>query len=150
MILGLPVIISGEGIRVWSSGHISKNTEITKDGPYSLSRNPLYVGNFLLGVGFVVMAAIIWMVPVFLLLFAGLYHHTIRNEEDYLAKKFPEDWADYMESVPRYIPVLNWPEYSSGKFSWSLVKKHRETNNWVAITIIIGLLVLKGLLIGSI
>ena len=41
----------GEALRTWSSGTLVKNEVLTTEGPYALCRNPLYVGNFLIGFG---------------------------------------------------------------------------------------------------
>jgi len=143
MVSGLPVIILGEAIRVWASGHIEKNVILTAVGPYSLSRNPLYVGNFFLGAGFMVAAGSFWLFLVYLVLFRGLYSRTIRNEEEFLSGKFPEEWEEYASCVPRYISLTGMSNYKHGIFRWHLVVQHRELNNWFGIGIAYLLLVGK-------
>ncbi len=137
---GIPFILIGETIRFWSSGIITKNTRLTREGPYSLSRNPLYVGNFFLGLGFVCAAGIWWILPVYLLLFWQLYKHTIQNEEEFLRERFPNEWALYYREVHRFFPLTRWPDYRSGTFDWSLVMKHREQRNILVILIIYAIL----------
>jgi len=145
--ISIPIILLGEGVRVWASGNIVKNSRLSVEGPYSLSRNPLYVGNFFLGLGFVVAAWRWWLIPAYLFIFFGLYRHTIANEESFLEDRFKEQWRSYERSVPRYIPLLRWPEYSPGKFQWALVRKHRESNNWIVIVAVFGIFWAKSFLL---
>ena len=49
--IGFFFIVFGMSFRAWSAGYISKNRELATKGPYELTRNPLYFGNFLLGMG---------------------------------------------------------------------------------------------------
>ena len=51
--IGAVVACSGTAVRLWASGHIKKNKVLANDGPYQYVRHPLYVGNILLGCGFV-------------------------------------------------------------------------------------------------
>jgi protein-S-isoprenylcysteine O-methyltransferase Ste14 len=124
----VPIVV-GESIRIWSSGHIHKNQVLTVTGPYSLSRNPLYVGSFILGFGFMVAMGVLWLAVTFLLFYASVYWFTIRWEEDKLAKTFPDECENYFRDVPRFLPFLNLPVYRRGEFSWSQVTKYKELQN---------------------
>ena len=91
IVLGLPFLFLGEAIRLFSSGYIQKNSVLTQEGPYSLSRNPLYLGNFFLGFGFVVMAFQWYLIGLYLVLFYFIYEATIKEEEK---KPFCSVWLD--------------------------------------------------------
>jgi len=43
LLLGLPLAVLGESLRIWASGHIEKTKTLATGGPYAHSRNPLYV-----------------------------------------------------------------------------------------------------------
>ena len=58
--IGLPLGIPGLMIRAWSSGLIRKNKALAQDGPYSMVRNPLYLGSFVAGCGVAVMGGNPW------------------------------------------------------------------------------------------
>lgn len=142
--MGLPVILLGEAIRIYASGYIHKGKEITMDGPYSLTRNPLYLGNFFLGLGFSIAAGNIFFPIIFIILFFFIYHATIEQEEAYLLERFGEAYAKYRASTPRFFPKLNsLKNKGSRPFSWHLVKKHREYNTWLGTILGVLLLLLK-------
>ena len=67
--LGGLVAVLGVMLRGWAAGFIRKDRELTTSGPYAHTRNPLYLGSFLIGLG-VVLAAGRWEL---LLLFAVVY-----------------------------------------------------------------------------
>jgi protein-S-isoprenylcysteine O-methyltransferase Ste14 len=148
LIAGAIPILIGQSIRIWSSGHIHKNQILTVTGPYSLSRNPLYVGSFILGTGFMIGMGVIWLTVVFLLFYSSIYWFTIKWEEEKLGKKFADDWIQYRRAVPRFLPFFRIPHFSPGEFSWSQVTKHKEIQNASVVLAVYGILWGKALLMG--
>lgn len=147
---GTAPILIGQSIRIWSSGHIHKNQILTVTGPYSLSRNPLYVGSFILGAGFMMAMGVILLAIVFLVFYVTVYWFTIRWEEEKLAGEFPDAWEAYKGSVPRFIPFFSMPVYRSGEFNWSQVTKHKELLNASVVAAVYVLLWGKALLTGNV
>jgi hypothetical protein len=140
LILSIPIIMSGEAIRIWSSGYIHKNRLLTTTGPYSISRNPLYVGSFLMGVGFMISMAVVWMMVLFFVFFLSVYWFTVRWEEDVLRGKFPGDWERYSSEVPRFISLASLAGYVPGEFSWAQVFRNRELWNASVVLAVYALL----------
>jgi len=106
---GLAFSVAGLLVRGWAAGHIRKDEELATGGPYAHTRNPLYLGSFLIGVGVTVAGA----QPVFLALFAvfflGVYSAQSRVEADYLAERYGEAYATYADGVPLLLPrPLPW------------------------------------------
>ena len=64
-------------------------------GPFSLVRNPLYVGNILLWVGFAVSARLLWLAPLVALLLALEYHAIVRWEERLLESRLGDAYRMY-------------------------------------------------------
>ena len=141
--LGFPIIILGELIRTWSSGCIRKNKALAIDGPYAYTRNPLYLGSFIIGLGFVVMSHSVWVLWVFLVSFGIIYWGVIRSEEEALVRTFGSEFRSYVETVPRFIPRFNREPYGAGSFDWWLVRRHREYQAWLGIAGCVGILVVK-------
>lgn len=146
ILFGFPIVALGEAIRVWSSGHIGKDEWLTVDGPYSLSRNPLYLGNFFLGLGISAMGRSPALLALFLVGFYFIYKPTIASEEKKLAQKFGKDYLDYCERVPRFFPSPRRWSVVWGRFDWRRVLGHREHHTWLGIASILLLLFLRATL----
>lgn len=91
-------------VRSWAAGTLNKSRELTTTGPYSMSRNPLYLGSFVMMFGFCILCRD-WPTLVFV---AGpltlLYFVQVEFEEVRLSKMFPQQWPDYYKSTPRLFP----------------------------------------------
>src|ERR1700739_3555472 len=103
--LGLVVIVPGLLIRAAASGHVQKNEALATSGPYAYTRNPLYLGSLLIGVGFAIAARSWWIGGVLVLMFFAIYLPVIRDEEAFLRQKFPE-FEEYARRVPRMLPRI--------------------------------------------
>ena len=126
--MGAAVALAGLLIRGWASGHIMKNDRLATSGAYAYTRNPLYFGSFLIGMGFA-LAAHWGFVLVVALFFAFIYVPTMQRERANIAQRFPEAYADYCANVPQFVPRLTpWNQTGgqSGGFSRALYLKHGE------------------------
>ncbi|MGC2638324.1 MAG: isoprenylcysteine carboxylmethyltransferase family protein [Acidobacteriaceae bacterium] len=126
----LILVMPGLWLRGYASGYVKKNTELTTTGPYAHTRNPLYLGSILIGLGFAVASRSVWVFVALVALFGAIYWPVIRSEEAYLRSVFPAFEA-YAVRVPRLIPRIvrgAEPALGQGKFSWTLYLKHREYN----------------------
>jgi len=105
------VAFVGLGFRAWSTGYLRKNQQLTTSGPYARVRNPLYLGNFLIGLGFVIASGQFLLGAVCALLFAGSYARLMREEEAVLARMFGRDYWNYRATVPMFLPRFS-PAYT--------------------------------------
>jgi protein-S-isoprenylcysteine O-methyltransferase Ste14 len=130
LMLGAIVVVPGLLIRALASGHVRKNEALATSGPYAYTRNPLYLGSLLMGVGFCVAARSWWVGVALVVMFCAIYLPVIRDEEAFLRRTFPE-FEGYARRVPRMLPRLTVPSAGSegpAGFSWDLYLKHREYN----------------------
>jgi protein-S-isoprenylcysteine O-methyltransferase Ste14 len=144
--LGGILIIPGLLIRALASGHVHKNEALATTGPYAYTRNPLYLGSLLIGIGFAVASRSWWVGVVLVLMFFVIYLPVIQSEEAFLRATFPE-FEDYARRVPRMFPRVT-PLHSSAnepvnKFSMDLYLKHREYNALLGTLALIALLLVK-------
>ena len=142
--LGAVLIVPGLLIRALASGHISKNEALATSGPYAYTRNPLYLGSLLIGMGFAVAARSWWVGVVLLVMFFAIYLPVIRGEEKFLRETFPE-FDEYARTVPRMLPRI-FPasaERDGGRFSMDLYLKHREYNAALGAIAMMAALVVK-------
>jgi protein-S-isoprenylcysteine O-methyltransferase Ste14 len=140
LMLGLPIAIAGAVLRGLAAGVIRKDSVLTTSGPYALTRNPLYLGSFLLGVGFAVMSGSWIAAAVIILPSLFIYPHVIRREEEHLSRLFPGVFAEYCSRVPRFLPRLR---ASTLSFSLSQYVANREYNTALGFVLIVVILILK-------
>ena len=127
--LGMVLVVPGLLIRALASGHVRKNEALAMSGPYAYTRNPLYLGSVLIGIGFAIAARSWWIGGLLVLMFVAIYVPVIRGEEKFLREKFPE-FEEYTRRVPRLLPRVVPVRVGSerGSFSLALYMKHREWN----------------------
>jgi protein-S-isoprenylcysteine O-methyltransferase Ste14 len=151
--LGAILILPGLLIRASASGHVRKNEALATSGPYGYTRNPLYLGSLLMGVGFAVAARSWWVGVVLVAMFLAIYLPVIRDEEAFLRQKFPE-FDEYARRVPRMLPKI-FPRIApasreaepSDGFSFDLYLKHREYNALLGVLAMAGALIVKMMLV---
>jgi protein-S-isoprenylcysteine O-methyltransferase Ste14 len=110
--IGLVLVALGEWVRlagVAAAGtttrrRSSRVERLVTYGMFAWVRNPLYVGNFLAWMGFVVASGVLWFLPVAIALFAIEYTLIVRFEEGLLESHFGRDYLEYKRCVPRWVP----------------------------------------------
>lgn len=116
IILGTTIVLVGELIRIWSAGYLGGSGRarriggefLVTQGPYSYTRNPLYLGNLLLSVGLLISfwAFMPYLMLILLGLFCFQYYSIIKAEEEVLQKKFGKEYISYKSSVSVFFPKL--------------------------------------------
>lgn len=142
VLFGTLFIVPGLMIRALASGHVEKNQRLAMNGPYAYTRNPLYLGSFVIASGFALAARSLWVAAMLIVMFLAIYMPVIRAEEAFLAQHFPE-FAEYARRVPRLAPNPTPPGKQRWEFSWDLYKKHREYNATLGSAAILAALVVK-------
>jgi protein-S-isoprenylcysteine O-methyltransferase Ste14 len=138
--LGLPLVLLGEALRLWASGHIEKTKALATGGPYAHTRNPLYVGSLLIAAGVAVAGASWWVALAAAVYFLAFYPSVIREEADFLAKKFGEEYTLWAAEVPLFLPRVAPGGKRSSRFDWARVRQNREWRTAVAVPALAGLL----------
>jgi len=103
---GIMLIMVGIFGRLWSILYIGgrKSAEVVSVGPYSVTRNPLYLFSSVAAVGAGAQTGSLWVALAFGVLCALAFHVVIRREEGYLAGKLGATYRDYLARVPRFLP----------------------------------------------
>ena len=138
---GTVLVLIGAGLRVLSAGYIEKDEVLSLRGPYAHVRNPLYVGSFVMYLGFCFASGRPLIVVAYLPFFFCIYFATIFREEAFLTTKFGDRFAEYVRRVPRFLPRPT-PAYKGGRgvFAWSQVWANREYEGLIAAIVILSLL----------
>lgn len=109
-VLGFSIVLKGTLWRMAARGHkkiySGLGGQLVTTGPYAVVRNPMYLGSFLMGVGFVLMLWPWWSLPLFVWLFYLRFNRQIVKEESHLAAVFGGEFAIYCQKTPRIFPSL--------------------------------------------
>ena len=110
-------------------GQVAETLNTT--GMYSLLRNPLYLGNFLIWLGLSLFIKVWWCSVIVILCFILFYERIIFAEEAFLRERFGASFTDWTASTPAIIPHFkNW-RAPSLPFSWKSALT-REYSSWFA------------------
>jgi protein-S-isoprenylcysteine O-methyltransferase Ste14 len=136
----LLVIATGILIRLWASGYIHKDREVTIAGPYHAVRHPLYLGNFITGLGFALFINVWQLVVLYIPTFLIIYYKKMKLEEEYLLNKFGEQYQEYQRTTGMFIPDVTKLFYKGNcKFSWRCYFHNNEHLNLLGSISIIAL-----------
>ncbi len=142
---GAILSVIGLFIRGWASGHIQKNKELAVSGPYAYTRNPLYFGSFLLGIGIMIGSGSWWIGLLFVILFLGIYLPVMSVESDELTAIFGDTYSQYAKSVPLFFPGFRRYAESDKKFEMSLYLRYREYRAAIGFAAIVLVLIAKSI-----
>jgi protein-S-isoprenylcysteine O-methyltransferase Ste14 len=134
IVLGLPVAIAGEFIRLWAAGHLNKSREVTRSGPYRFVAHPLYLGSSLIGIGLAIGSgslAVTAIVAAYLLITLTA---AIRSEEAFLRQAFGGAYDEY-----RKARVID----RARRFTWAQAMANREYRAIAGLAVAVALLILK-------
>lgn len=157
LIIGFVVAAIGETLRAAGVFYVGSETRVTgsvgasklvTSGPFSYTRNPLYVGNILiyLGIGIMSLALFPWLQIAALVWFVFQYTLIVKEEESFLRENFGQEYADYCAKVPRFFfrltPYASWhPVDIDWKAGW-----HSESRTLQAFAVATLILIIIWLL----
>ncbi|WP_104062568.1 isoprenylcysteine carboxylmethyltransferase family protein [Arthrobacter sp. 4R501] len=116
-VTGFGLMAVGSAVNIWALAErrrseagafeLERPTTLVTTGPYAVSRNPMYVGWWLIHLGSGVARGSAWVlltVPAAVL----AEHPGVTSEERTLEGLFPAEWADYSRRVARYFGRQPW------------------------------------------
>jgi hypothetical protein len=139
--LGVPIGAFGQALRLWAAGYLKKNEGVTRSGPYAMTRNPLYLGSSIMGLGFVVASGRWELAAVLVVLVVGIFLPVMKTEARNLEQRFSSVYTDYAKAVPLFFPRYS-PQTQRQPFSWKLVRRNREhvtVMGWLGVVVLLGL-----------
>ncbi|MBW8360287.1 MAG: isoprenylcysteine carboxylmethyltransferase family protein [Weeksellaceae bacterium] len=143
----LLISLVGLSVRMYTVGHTPKNTSgrNTNEGQvadslnttdiYSIVRHPLYLGNFLMWFGPALLTGHFWFIIAFVLFYWVYYERIMYAEEQFLRRKFGEQYLEWAENVPAFFPAFKKFQKADLDFSWKKVLK-KEKNGLFALFLI--------------
>lgn len=148
MVASLFLVAFGETIRLLSVAYIGGRTrndrtnaeKLVTNGPYSIVRNPIYVGNFFIGLGYIFLFNV-WMPYIFLIyipLFLVEYGIIMNVEENFLLSKFESNYRRYKQNVPSVLPLFK--RYNGEKVTPNFVRALKSERDTLITILIVYLL----------
>ena len=147
--VGILLALLGETLRCWANGyvgHVKVNWTQTwrhdppigrliTAGPYAYVRHPLYLGTFLIGLGFCMTAQRLSVALGALAFFLIVYPRKAQAEEAILLHERGAAYQDYQRAVPRWLPAVRRYPDRQGQWSWRGIRASRElkTLAWVVV-----------------
>lgn len=146
--IGLLLLMIGESIRVISVAYAGSTTRskelkaksLVTSGPYAYVRNPIYIGNFLIGLGGIVILCgwVWWFLWIFILLFWTYYGMIVIAEENFLRREFGNIYMEYTRGVRRFIPRMSaYPGGTQTRPDYGVAIRSEISTFWVLVVIII-------------
>ncbi len=150
----LAISFFGLGIRAFTVGYAPRGTSgrnarkqiaetLNTTGLYSVVRNPLYLGNFFMGLGPAMFADMWWLALIYVLAFALYYERIIFTEEAFLRTRFGEAWLEWANRTPAFFPRFGQYAKPPLPFSWRTVLR-REYNGFFGVVAAMFLLEVVG------
>ncbi len=147
--LGALVACFGEALRLWANSYVGhrkvnatqqggrdpKIGHLITAGPYAYVRNPLYVGTFIIGLGFCIAVRNIWVAVAGLLLLAFIYQGKVQEEEEVIQQEWGGEFDAYRQAVPRWFPTFRRPAQRYGAWSWRGIAASKELKTVVWVTV---------------
>jgi protein-S-isoprenylcysteine O-methyltransferase Ste14 len=138
-VVGALLVAAGEAVRlagVAAAGTVTRRRSrevqrLVTYGVFAWVRNPLYVGNFLIWMGFTVVSGVYWFLPIAALLFALEYTLIVRYEEGVLESIFGASYLAYKGRTPRWLPRPPRGGSESGPHNWREALRS-ETSTFLA------------------
>ena len=148
---GLIISFIGESIRIFTvaytpPGTSGRNTKqqladtLNTTGIYSLLRHPLYLGNFFMFLGPFIFTGNIYGISIFIFIFWLYYERIMYAEEAFLIRKFENEYSEWANGTPAFIPNISAYLPANRKFSFQNVIE-REYSGLCAVIVIFTLMV---------
>lgn len=131
-------------VRVVTIGYVPANTsgrntrhqkadQVNTTGIYSIVRHPLYLGNFLIGLGISLVQFVWWLPVIYVLAFWLYYERIMFAEEAFLRQKFGEQYEQWAAATPAFWPRFTQWRTPALPFSWLNVFRREYTGLMVVI-----------------
>ena len=156
-LLGVMVTLAGQALRVVVIGlaYIKRGgrqktiaaDRLVCEGVFAHSRNPLYLANFLIICGLLLIWNSPWAYGIILPAFAVALLSIVRAEEEFLSRRFGAEYETYCARVPRFLPRLRGFQRTLAQFDfdWRRVVRKEYGTTFALVSVILMLLVLEKL-----
>jgi len=139
--IGFFFIVAGMFFRAWATGYINKDKELATKGPFSLSRNPLYFGNFILGLGIAIAGKNLTSYIIFFAFYLAFFPFLMVYEHHRMKKFFGPQFEEWRKKTNLFFPKIKRIEDTD--FNISYYMKNKEYRVLYFSLFVIAVFILK-------
>lgn len=143
LIIGSSMAVVGLVLRAWACGHLRKAEALDTSGPYAYTRNPLYLGTFVIALAFGIASGSWWLFLLVAIYVGSIYFPVMNVEASVLRQRLGEEYEEYARNVPLLFPRLTPWKKSERHFDFQLYLKNGEYNAAIGFVIVVGILAAK-------
>lgn len=136
----------GLGIRCLAVGYAPSGTSgrntmnqraavLNSTGLYSLVRHPLYLGNFVIVLGILLLLQVWWFALITLLCFWLYYERIMFREEGFLREKFGQPYLEWASQTPCFLPKSPIWRRPARRFSWRTVLRREYSTFFLIVSV---------------
>jgi protein-S-isoprenylcysteine O-methyltransferase Ste14 len=104
LVAGFAVSMAGEAIQLWCFAALDKNADLTIRGPYTMVRNPMYLGRFFIIGGFLLLLGSVLLLVAYTVGYWFYMDSRVGREEARLRQLFGAPYEQYCARVRRFLP----------------------------------------------
>jgi len=136
LVAGFVVSMFGEFIQIWCFSSLDKNSTLTARGPYTMVRNPMYLGRYFILLGFLMLLGNVWLLLAYTVIYWLYMDARVQREEAHLHPIFGAAYEDYCRTVRRFVPT--WPATGQpvAYWNWTLFKQNNAGFNLIATLLV--------------
>lgn len=133
---GILVSLIGEAIQWWCFACVEKEKVLTMRGPYQLCRNPMYLGRYLLILGFILTTGNGFIMILYTILYWFYMVNRVKREEPVLEDIFGEPYREYCRDVNQFLPGMKRLDRNFWFFNWNIMLSNN--GHWNLLSVIVG------------
>jgi protein-S-isoprenylcysteine O-methyltransferase Ste14 len=129
LLAGFAVSMLGEAIQLWCFAALDKNADLTIRGPYTMVRNPMYLGRFFIIGGFLLLLGSVPLLVVYTIGYWFYMDSRVGREEARLRQIFGAPYEDYCARVRRFLPGAPQAGKPVAYWNWTLFRQNHGLVN---------------------
>ncbi|MDO4988098.1 MAG: isoprenylcysteine carboxylmethyltransferase family protein [Synergistes sp.] len=150
-VFGIVLVLAGQLVRFVAAGYIPKYRTLKIGapvlitwGPYKWVRNPLYLGNAIMGLGWSLMAGWGWVIAFVALFFVLYTLIVIPAEEKFLVSEFGKEYEEYKKTVPALFPFPRngFPKRSANAKPFNFKIAREEEIYSIRVNVVVTILII--------
>jgi protein-S-isoprenylcysteine O-methyltransferase Ste14 len=126
---GFLVSMLGEFIQLWCFASLNKQVDLACNGPYTVVRNPMYLGRFFILLGAIMLLGNPWVILAYVIVYYFYMVNRVKREEARLRVALGAPYEDYCTKVNAFLPTRRYPGSTFAYWNWKLlVQNHGWAN----------------------